>query len=80
MIPTDAPPAVEAEVLRCLQFGIVGSWQAHTATDRLCTLVMCCLSAISSNKSWTPETTVFSLTKLTKYPASSKSKGKLAFT
>lgn len=77
MIPINAPPAAELEVLRWRQFGIVGSWHAHTVIIRLCTLVVCCLSATSSNKSYSPEKTVFSLTKLTKYPASSKSRGKL---
>lgn len=51
MIPIDAPPAVDPEVIRWLQLGIAGLWQAHTVADRLCTLVVCCLSAISSNKS-----------------------------
>lgn len=77
MIPINAALATEPEVLRWRQFGMAGLWHAHTVTDRLCTLVSCCLSATSSNKSYSPEKTVFSLTKLTKYPASSESRGKL---
>lgn len=53
--PITAGLAVEPEVLRWRQFGIAGLWHAHTVTDRLCALVVCCLSATSSNKWYSPE-------------------------